>query len=101
MENDLNMDDIVLIDDNGEEAHFAHLMTFSYEDERYVALEPISEDTDLDEEEEAEVVLFHISQDKGEDVYESIDNEILQNEVFDEFLRLVDEEDEEADEEDR
>lgn len=101
MENGLDMDDIVLLDDNGEEAHFAHIMTFVYEGERYVALEPIGEDTDLEEEEEAEVVLFHIIQDKGEDVYESIDNEILQDEVFEEFLRLVDEEDEDVNEEDR
>ena len=101
MENNLDLDDIVLIDDNGEEAHFAHIMTLSYEGERYVALEPVSEDTDLDEEEEAEVVLFHVVTQKDEDVYESIENEILQNEVFDEFLRLIDEEDEEINEEDR
>ena len=101
MEKQIDLDDIILLDDTGEESHFSHILTFMYENERYVALEPVEEGVDTDDEEEAEVVLFHITKDKDEDVYESIDNEILQNEVFDEFLRLMDEELEELPQEDR
>lgn len=96
MEENLDLNDIVLVDDAGEEVHFAHILTFVYEGERYVAMEPIDEDTDVENEEEAEVMLFHIVQEDGEDVYEPIDNEILQNEVFEEFLSLIEEEDEDA-----
>lgn len=96
MEENVSLDDIVLVDDTGEEAHFAHILTFVYEGERYVAMEPVTEDTDVENEEEAEVMLFHIAQENGEDVYESIDNEILQNEVFDEFLSLMEEQEEDA-----
>ncbi len=101
MENNIDLDDIILLDENGEETHFAHILTFLYEGERYIALEPLEENTDRENEEEAEVVLFRIAKEKDEDVYESIDNEILQNEVFDEFLRLMDEEAEDVAEEDR
>ncbi len=101
MEKEIDLDDIVLVDDNGEEAHFAHVLTFLYENERYVALEPVDEERDVTNEDEAEVVLFHIVKDKDEDVYESIDNEILQNEVFEAFLSMMDDEDEDINEEDR
>lgn len=87
------LDDIILLDENGEEVHFAHILTFLYEGERYVALEPLDADTDL-EAEEAEVVLFQIRQDDTGDIYTPIENEVLQNEVFDEFLSLLDEMDE-------
>ena len=69
-------DEIVLLDENGEEASFVHVLTFVYEGQKYVALEP-AEQQDY---EEAEV-----------DYYNTIDNEILLNEVFDEFLEIVEE----------
>jgi len=97
-ENDINLDDVLLLDEDGQETHFAHLLTFLYEGERYIALEPIGEGG-LRNEAEAEVVLFRVKREKDGDVYEPVENEVLANEVFDEFLRLMDEREEGAQEE--
>lgn len=92
MEQEQILDDIILIDDAGEASHFSHIITFMYEGERYIALEPIAEEAASGEDDdEAEVVLLHIVSDPDGDVYEPIENEILLNEVFDEFLSIMDE----------
>ncbi|HOG00836.1 MAG TPA: DUF1292 domain-containing protein [Clostridia bacterium] len=80
-------DVIVLLDEGGEPARFAHVLTFFYEGARYVALVPEEEADD----DEAEVVLLRIEEKDGGDVYVSIDNEVLLDEVFNEFLDLMDE----------
>ena len=80
-------DEIVLLDENGEEASFVHVLTFVYEGQKYVALEPAEQQDD----EEAEVVLLKVDTKDGQDYYNTIDNEILLNEVFDEFLDIVEE----------
>ena len=80
-------DEIVLLDENGEESSFVHVLTFTYEGEKYIALEPAEEQDD----EEAEIVLLKVETKDGQDYYSTIDNEILLNEVFDEFLDIVDE----------
>lgn len=80
-------DEIVLLDENGEEARFVHVLTFAYEGQRYIALEP-SEQQDDDE---AEIVLLRVDTKDGADYYSTIDNEILLNEVFQEFLDIVEE----------
>ncbi len=87
MENQEGYDEIVLLDENGEEARFVHVLTFFYEGKRYVALEP-AEQEDGDE---AEIVLLAVEERDGEDVYASIDNEVLLDEVFREFLEMMDE----------
>ncbi|HWS29127.1 MAG TPA: DUF1292 domain-containing protein [Clostridia bacterium] len=81
-------DEVVLLDENGSEERFLHVLTFLYEGERYVALEPADQE---DDDEEAEVVILKVVNKDGEDSYVSIDNEILLDEVFDEFLTLMDE----------
>ena len=80
-------DEIVLLDENGEEASFVHVLTFVYEGQKYVALEPVEQQDD----EEAEVVLLKVDTKDGQDYYNTIDNEILLNEVFNEFLDIVEE----------
>ncbi len=80
-------DVIVLLDEGGEPARFAHVLTFIYEGARYVALVPEEEADD----DEAEVMLLRIEERDGEDVYVSIENEVLLDEVFNEFLDLMDE----------
>ena len=83
---------VTLIDeDNGQEVDFDLLLTFSYEGKRYAALEPI---TEVENVEEGEVVLLEIVKENGEETYRSIDNEILLDEVFNEFQELFDEEEE-------
>ncbi len=86
MEND-GFDEIVLLDENGEKARFVHVLTFFYEGQRYVALEPAEQEED----EEAEIVLLKVEEQDGEDVYTSIDNEVLLDEVFKEFLDMMEE----------
>lgn len=80
-------DIVTLLDENGEPARFEHIVTFPYEGARYVALAPEDEAGD----EEAEVMLLRIERKDSEDVYVTIDNEVLLNEVFEEFLDIMDE----------
>ena len=88
-----NIDKVILLDEAGEECEFEHILTFMYEGERYVALCPIEEAED----DEAEVVLLHVVRKDNEDTYVTIANEVLLNEVFKEFLDLMEEQ--ETDEE--
>ena len=92
---------VALLDEDGKETLFEHILTFLYEGNRYVALCPIMEDSSM-EEDEAEVVMLQIVSENGEDTYKSIESEVLLNEVFDAFLELMEEIEEEdgEDEED-
>ena len=74
--------EVVLLDEDGKETRFEHILTFLYEGSRYVALCPIMEDSSM-EEDEAEVVMLQIVSENGEDTYKSIESEVLLNEVFD------------------
>ena len=66
-----------------------------YEGKKYVALSPEADEESAMDEDEAEVVIFSIEDENGEDVYRSVDNEVLLDEVFAEFLDLMDEIEEE------
>ena len=92
-------EDVVLLDEVGKENTFEHILTFMYEGEKYVALSPIADEESAMDNDEAEVVLFQITSENGEDTYVSIDNEVLLDEVFAEFLDLMDEINEEEDKE--
>ena len=89
--------EVALLDEDGKETRFEHILTFLYEGSRYVALCPIQEDSAM-EEDEAEVVMLQIVSENGEDTYKSIESEVLLNEVFDEFLEMMDEIEEDAEE---
>lgn len=88
--------EVVLVDENGKEAKFDHVLTFLYEKERYIALLPLE---DVEGLEDNEVLFMHVVTENGEDKYESVDNDILLDELFEEFLRLVDEMIDEGDDE--
>ena len=79
---------IELIDENGTPVKFDLVMTFDYEGKRYAALLPIDEVADVGED---EVVLLEIIKDKTGDNFVSIDNPVLLDEVFNEFIELFDE----------
>jgi len=85
---DLEVTEVILIDESGQEVVFDHLMTFFYEKEKYIALMPVDDDAGL---EEGEVLLMHVVEKDGEDVYETIDNQVLLDEVFEEFMSLFEE----------
>ena len=90
------LDEVVLLDENGEAARFSHVLTFLHEGERYVALEPIEEGGQTqDDDAEAEVVLMRIERGEEGDTYRPVENEVLLDEVVAHFLELMDELEEE------
>lgn len=97
MEYEEYVEEVVLLDENGEAERFDHILTFLYEGDRYVALEPISEEEGETEdfEEEGEVVFMRIECGEEGDSYIPVDNEILLDELFSHFLELMDEIEEE------
>ncbi len=87
---DKKMDEniIELIDDEtGETVAFQHLATVEYEGKLYIALADAE-----DEDEECEVFLLEIVTDEdGNESYEQIEDEATQEAVFQAFLQLMDE----------
>ena len=79
---------VELIDESGSTVRFDLVMTFDYEGKRYAALLPVEEVEGVGED---EVVLLEVVKDKGGENYVSIENPILLDEVFNEFIELFDE----------
>ena len=80
--------EIALVGEDGEQLLFEHVLTFMYENERYMALIPAEQSN----EEEAELVFMHIEPDKANgDRYAVVDNEVLCEELFEVFCELADE----------
>ncbi len=78
---------VTLVDENGKEVEFDLVMTFDYEGCRYAALLPMEEIENVGND---EVVLLQIVKEGSEEQYVSIDNPILLDEVFNEFIELFD-----------
>lgn len=87
---------IALFDDNGKPTDFDVLMTFDYEGKHYIALLPMEPVEGVGED---EVILLETKKENGEELFLSIDNPILLDEVFAEFEELFDEQIAENDEE--
>lgn len=90
-------DNIVeLTDEDGCVVRFEYITTVDYEGDNYVVLMPLDEEHPEDEqEEEAEVVILKIEQDEnGEDTYVTVDDEDVNQTVFERFLAMLEEEDE-------
>ena len=79
---------IELIDESGNTVKFDLVMTFDYEGKRYAALLPVDEVENVGDD---EVVLLEVVKDKNGDNFVSIENPILLDEVFNEFIELFDE----------
>ncbi len=79
---------IELIDESGNTVKFDLVMTFDYEGKRYAALLPIDTVENVGDD---EVVLLEVVKEKNGDNFVSIDNPILLDEVFNEFIELFDE----------
>jgi uncharacterized protein YrzB (UPF0473 family) len=79
---------IELIDENGNSVSFDLVMSFDYEGKRYAALLPVD---NVDGVGEDEVVILEVVRGKGAESFVSIENPILLDEVFNEFLDLFDE----------
>lgn len=85
------LDDVVeLTDDQGNVLNFYHIGTIEYKDEWYVFFQPAEKMNGVDPD---EVVIFRISGDEGNEVLLPVEDEDLLEEVYNEFMRELDEDD--------
>lgn len=79
---------VTLIDEQGKEVEFDLVATFDYEKKRYAALIPLD---DVDSVNEDEILILEIVKTADGEIYRPIENDILLDEVFNEFLDILDE----------
>ena len=95
-----NSNIIELIDENGENVRFEHLATLEHEGESYIVLMVLDDEHHV-EDEEGEVVIMKIeTDDSGAECYVYVEDEDVQEAVFEQFLQLMEDEEEEDGEED-
>lgn len=88
---------VELVGEDGTPVTFEHLMTLEYEKQMYIMLTPSEPETP---DEEGMVVIMRIAKDdKDEDCYVIEEDEEVLEVVFNRFLDLVDEEDDNAEDE--
>lgn len=87
-------EDIVeLVDDQGKVVKFIHVATIDYKDNWYVFFSPMEE---VDGVTCDEVVIFRLDSDEeGGDVFTPIEDEKLLEEVYNEYLNMMEEEEQE------
>ena len=90
---DENENIVELVDDEtGETVVFEHLATLEHEGDMYIAL-MLPEDVESDDD-EGEVIIMKIDQDEdGNECYVSVEDDALQEAVFEKFLALMEEDD--------
>ena len=91
----MELDDriVELIGDDGEAVKFEHLMTLEHGDDLFVLLTPVEPET---ADEEGSVVVMRIDEDEsGEDCYVIEEDEAVQEAVFNRFLDMLNEADDE------
>lgn len=84
---------ITLTDEDGKDVKFEILDVVALEDERSFLI--VTEATDEDVEGDVEVVILEIKQDGEEEVYDTVTDEKLAQEVFEKFTKQQEELDEE------
>jgi putative Holliday junction resolvase len=98
---DMNMepDNIVeLIDEDGKEVRFEHLMTLEHKGKTYICLMPLEPMEDVEDD---ELVILRIETDEnGNDAYVSLDDEEEVDDVFEAYLEIAEADDEEDGEDD-
>lgn len=84
-------DIIELEDEDGKVLNFYHIATFDFKEKTYVVFQPTQKYDSIDED---EVVIFELAESETEeDEFKRIESEEELNEVFEEFMRLVEEDD--------
>lgn len=90
---EMDMENIVeLVDENGNDVRFEHLMTLEHKGGVYICLAPAEPMEDVAEDEL--VIMKIVQDDEGNDVYTTIESEDELNEVFEKYCEIA-----EADEE--
>lgn len=86
---------IELTDEDGVTTQFEYLTTIDYQDDKFVVLMVL--DNEEQDDEEGEVLILKIEQDPDtqEDIYVSVDDDAVSQAVFEQFLAMMDEEEEE------
>lgn len=85
---DMQREDLVeLVDENGQEVTFEHLMTLEHNGKIYICLIPVEPMEDVEED---ELVIMRIETDEeGNDFYATIDDEDELNSVFEKYLEIA------------
>ena len=92
---DMERDDIIqLVDEDGNEVDFEHLMTLEHNGNAYICLVPVEPMEDVAED---ELVILRIEADEdGNDIYATIDDDTELDTVFEKYLEIAEaDEDEE------
>ena len=91
---DMERENIIeLVDEDGNEVSFEHLMTLEHKGKNYIMLVPVEPMEDVAED---EMVILQIeTDDEGNDYYASVEDDDLVNEVFEEYLAIAEADDEE------
>ena len=91
---DMEPENVVqLVDEDGNEVEFEHLMTLEHNGAAYICLVPLEPMEDVAED---ELVIMRIEKDEeGNDVYSTIDDEDELDAVFEKYLELAEEDEEE------
>lgn len=90
---DMEREDIVqLVDEDGNEVEFEHLMTLEHNGNAYICLVPVEPMEDVAED---ELVILRIeTDDEGNDVYATIEDDAELDEVFEKYLEIAEADDE-------
>ncbi len=92
MENAEIPDVLELTDEDGATTKFEYITTIDHEGELYIALMPIEDEEEADDE-NGYVIFMKIEQDEnGEDIYVSMDDDALVDILFEKLTKLLDEE---------
>ena len=90
MNHDLDMEQenvVELVDEDGNAVRFEHLMTLEHEGKPYICLVPLDEMEDVSED---ELVILRIETDnEGNDVYATVDDEAELDAVFQKYLEIA------------
>ena len=85
---------VTMVDDNGEEFELEMLDSIDYKEKSYTAFLPV--DMDENDPDYGLILLRNAVDENGEEVYDTIDDEDELNEVYEQFMRILfDDEDEE------
>ena len=95
-ENELPEGIIELTDEDGVATQFEHLATIEHEDGLYVVLQVVADEQSEMNEDEGEVLILKIESDPEteEDIYVTVEDDDVAQAVFDKFVAMMDEEDE-------
>lgn len=85
-------DIVVLVDENGDEVEFEHIDTIEMNDNEYVVLAPLEEESDEEGEDEEVIILKIEHNEDGEDSFVTIEDDDELEEVFNEFQSSMEEE---------